>query len=237
MLSATRTPKRNYRRHALRAALFVTVPALVIALGATGRPQARAHASDEAGNVPSELGIAPAATAEPGAADVSAPACSGSSCPLPRSLSPAALAPPVFDALDFFEESGSVHSFLYSRVCGLSMNAPRTVIVIEGPMSQAIVEGTNLEPLYRQIQKREIGALKAESLENGETYCVPVVPLPKLMELSKEKLASFPEPPPAPEHADADPGAPFIGRVRVVLNTPYFFDGRSGAYVAEGGGK
>lgn len=233
MLSKTKSPARHVRRRLVRAVVLVAVPALVLALGATGRPHA-AHA-------PSSVRLdAGSATPPPGsAADLAAgegaPVCLGSVCPLPKSLGSVALTRPAFEALDFVEESGSISSIPFDRVCALSINAPRTVCVIEGPFYQAVIEGANLEPLYRQIQKRQIGTLKADSLANGDTYSVPVVPMAQLMELSKAKASGAATS--ELTQVDSILQAPVIGRVRVVPNVPFHFDGRSGAYVSDGGDK
>jgi hypothetical protein len=202
------------------------------------RPQARAHAPDVASRVHLQLGSVtpPLGSAANLAAGEGAPACSGSSCQHPHSLGSDVLSPPDYDAMDFVEESGSIYSIPFDRICALSINAPRTVCVIEGPFYQAVIEGSNLEPLYRQIQKRQIGTLKADSLADGDTYSVPVVPMATLMELSKAKASGAATPELAAQ-VDSILQAPVIGRVRVVPNVPFHFDGRTGAYVSDEGGK
>jgi len=143
--------------------------------------------------------------------------------------------PPTFEAIDFVEEQGGIFSIPYDRLAALALNAPRTVAVIEGALYQAIIEGDRLEPVYRQIQKRRINRLEASSFANGETYLLPVVPMTTLMQ-GRGPLGI-----PAPPHPTLVPcdgpgdEVPVITRIRIVLQEPYHFDGKTGAYRSDGG--
>jgi hypothetical protein len=173
-----------------------------------------------AGTVQLEQGLVPASTA------------SSNVTTMPPILDAGAS---TYEALDFIEAQGGIFSIPYDRLAALAMNAPRSVIVIEGALYQAIVEGNRLEPLYRQIQKRRINCLEASSFANGETYSLPVAPMTTLM-LGRGPLG-IPEPP----HPTLVPGdnageeLPVITRIRIVLQEPYHFDGKTGAYTSDQG--
>lgn len=150
--------------------------------------------------------------------------------PLPRSVDAGA---EVFDALEFREDQGSVLSIPYEKISAVAMNAPRSCLVIEGGgLYQAIIEGRDLEPLYRQVLKRRIARLEASSLANGETYSIPVVPMSTLLQ-GRGPLGI-----PAPLHPtfvstdDPEGEPPIVTRVRVCLDVPFHFN-CTGAYVAD----
>ena len=148
----------------VRTVLFLVLGTFAlssVALGGMARHPRQLPLSE---TVRLEQGPVPAPTASR-SADATAP---------PTTLDAGA---PTYEALDFVEVQGGIFSIPYDRLAALAVNAPRSVIVIEGALYQAIVEGSRLEPLYRQIQKRQIKCLEASSFSNGETYSLPVVPM------------------------------------------------------------
>jgi len=235
MQPTTTTPRRSLGRIAFAGGAVAIVMGLAAAVATLGRALPRADVPITSGMPRPERAIVAAVTAAP-----TTPACAAPPCPRLHAASPEVSAPPTFDALDFIEWSGSVYSLPYDRIYGLSLNAPRTVCVIVGSTYQAVLEGRNLEPLYRQIQRHEIGTLKADSLADGATYSIPVVPLPSLIELSKVTAARLPTlqllPEPVQREADSVSDAPVIRRVRVVNNVPFHYS-PTGAYVSDGGGQ
>jgi hypothetical protein len=143
---------------------------------------------------------------------------------------------PVYEAIDFVEEQGDVFALSYDHLSALALNPQRTVCVLEYTLYQALVEGQNLEPLYRDIRKRRIERLEASSLANGATLTLPVVPL---VSLPRSHAGAFENrawghslPAPLVPLMAAGDGAPVITRVRVVLPSPYHF-GKSGEYVRD----
>jgi hypothetical protein len=158
--------------------------------------------------------------------------CTGVACPLHHAVSD----PPTYDAIEFVEEQGGTYSLDYDHLCALALSAPRNTLVLEYTLYDSILEGRDLEALYRAIRKRQVERLEASSLANGETLTIPVVPLASL---SRSNLGAFenrawgnsvPPLPPSDEPGAAD--TPTVTRVRVVLPSPYSF-GKSGQYVRE----
>jgi hypothetical protein len=140
----------------------------------------------------------------------------------------------VFEDLEFSEDRGSVLSVPYSRIAALAMNMRHTCIVVEvSGMYQAILEGTDLQPLFRQLQQHRVRRLETSSLANGATYSIPVIPMSSLLQ------GRGPQGIPAPPHpmlvSTDDPldEQPVLTRVRVCLDCPYHFNGCTGAYVAD----
>jgi hypothetical protein len=206
----------------IRTVLFLVLGTFALSSVALGGMARHPRQLPLSGTVRLEQGPVPAPTVSP-SSDVTA---------LPPTLDAGA---PTYETLDFVEAQGGIFSIPYDRLSALAMNAPRSVIVIEGALYQALVEGSRLEPLYRQIQKHQIKCLEASSFANGETYSLAVVPMTTLMQ-GRGPLGI-----PAPPHPMLVPGdnageeLPVITRIRIVLQEPYHFDGKTGAYTSDEG--
>src|ERR1019366_1115390 len=142
----------------IRTVLFLVLGTFALSSVALGGMARHPRQLPLSGTVRLEQGPVPAPTVSP-SSDVTA---------LPPTLDAGS---PTYETLDFVEAQGGIFSIPYDRLAALAMNAPRSVIVIEAALYQAIVEGSRLEPVYRQIQKRQINCLEASSFANGETYC------------------------------------------------------------------
>ncbi|SRR5579883_348205 len=224
--------ERRCREVALRRAVLLGLLALfvgsLLGLGCmTRRPAGQPPLS---GVLHLERGFQPVPAAPSAPTDAGAPASVGASGASPQSVDAGG---EVFDVLELTEDTGSILAIPYEKVTAVAMNAPRTCLVIEcGGLYECIVDGNDLEPLYRQLLKHRIGRLEASSLCSGGTFSLPVVPMSTLLR-GRGPLGI-----PAPPHPmlvstdDPQDEQPIVTRVRVCLDVPFHFR-CDGSYVAD----
>jgi hypothetical protein len=162
------------------------------------------------------------------------PVCTGDACQLHQGADTPDQST-EYEEIEFYPEEGGKFSLPYSHLVARSLNRNATVYVIQFSLYQAIIEGERLEDIDRQVAKRRIGRMQASVLANGDTYALPVIPL-GVLEHRKPGEVTTPVPTLISFTADDDAGGdglPVIRRVRVELDVPFHYDGRTGAYVSD----